>query len=71
MLKAGFNPLQIYASDIVSTTEPKQTTIKRGDWRLLTPDQRYEVVHKLTVPQIMEKYNLAESTAYLWKSKKL
>lgn len=71
MLKAGLNPLQTYAADTVSVSQPQKPVTKRGDWRLLTNDQRYEVVHILTVPQIMEKYNLAESTAYLWKSKKL
>ena len=72
MLKAGINPLQSYASDTVSVqSQPQKSPVRRGDWRLLTEEQRYEVVHILTVQQIMEKYNLAESTAYLWKSKKL
>lgn len=71
MVKSGMNPLMVYNSDTVSTQTPKTPEVKRGDWRLLTPEQRYEVVHILSVPQIMEKYNLAESTAYAWKSKKL
>lgn len=71
MVKGGMNPLVTYQSDTVSVPVPEKKVEKRSDWRLLTPEQRYEVVHILTVPQIMEKYSLAESTAYLWKSKRL
>lgn len=70
MVKGGMNPLVVYQSDTVSIPVP-QTPVKRGDWRLLTAEERYEVVHILPVQKIMEKYNLAESTAYAWKSKKL
>ncbi len=71
MVKQGMNPLVTYNYETASPTPQEKTPHRRGDWRLLSNEERYEVVHLLTVPQIMEKYNLAESTAYLWKSKKL
>lgn len=74
LISQGINPLVQYQSATPSVVEEptsSKSTPKRGDWRLLTPNQRYEVVHILSVPQIMEKYNLAESSAYAWKAKKL
>lgn len=74
MIKQGMNPLQVYAAQTTSPVQepPAQIVHKKDvDWRTLTPEQRYEVVHFLTVPQIMEKYGKAESTAYSWKSKKV
>jgi hypothetical protein len=70
MVKGGMNPLMVYNSDTVSTPQSQQAK-KDRDWRTLSPEEKYEVVHILTVPQIMEKHGKAESTAYLWKSKKL
>lgn len=73
MIDKGMNPLtpmtqyQSNTPDQVQT--PKQR--KKDDWRLLTQEERYEVVHILTVPQIMKKYPIGESTAYAWKAKKL
>lgn len=41
------------------------------DWRNLTQEQRYEIVNRLTVKQIVEKYPISEATAYNWKNKRL
>ena len=71
MVKNGMNPLQTYAVDTVSVSTPETPRRRDVDWRTLTYEQKMEVVHVLSIPQIMEKYGKAESTAYLWKSKKL
>lgn len=71
MVKNGMNPLQTYAVDTVSVSTPETSRRRDVDWRTLTYEQKMEVVHVLSIPQIMEKYGKAESTAYLWKSKKL
>lgn len=72
MLEKGMNPLapvtQYQSSTPSLIQEPKPK--KKGDWRLLTPQEKHEVVYVLEVPEIMEKYGIGESTAYLWKSKK-
>jgi hypothetical protein len=45
----------------VPYTQPK------GDWRLLDESQRNRCRHVLSVPQIMEEFNVSKSTAYEWK----
>lgn len=72
MIKAGMNPNEpkvVYQSDTVSV--PKVPEVKRGDWRTLTAEEKYEVVNILTIPQIMKKYGIAESSAFAWKAKRL
>lgn len=72
MLKHGINPLAHQVTQYhADAPSPVGQIPRKGDWRLLTPEERYKVVNILTVSQIMSTYNLAESTAYLWKSKKL
>lgn len=44
---------------------------KRGDWRTLTTDEKHEVIHVLSIDEIMKKYQVGRSTAFAWKSKKI
>ena len=46
---------------------PQVAPAKKGDWRLLNKQERHEVVHVLSVEEIMSKHNVARSTAYEWK----
>jgi len=71
LLKHGINPLTQYQSTVQVADSTPEKPKGKSDWRLLTPEERYEVVHLLSIPQIMKKYPIAESTAYLWKAKKL
>lgn len=67
MIKQGMNPMAPvvqYQSDTVSTI-PAQ---KRGDWRLLTHEQRRKVKYTMTPPEIMKEFGVSRATAYNWKS---
>lgn len=55
---------QGFASDTV------QVGNKKGDWRTLTPQERHEVIHVLSITDIMHKHNVSQTTAYTWKSRK-
>lgn len=70
MIKAGMNPMMQYQAT-TQAPETKNEVRGKSDWRLLSPEEKYEVIHVLSVPKIMAKYPIAESTAYMWKAKKL
>lgn len=44
---------------------------RKSDWRLLTPEEKYEVVHILTPEQIRQKYPVSRSASFEWKKKNL
>ncbi len=71
LLKHGINPLTQYQATVQVADPAPEKPKGKSDWRLLTTEERYEVVHILSIPQIMKKYPIAESTAYLWKAKKV
>ena len=49
------------------TSDVVRTDVPRGDWRMLNENQRNQCRHVLSVPQIMETFNVSKSTAYEWK----
>jgi hypothetical protein len=65
MIENGMNPL----SRAFQSTTPAVEQLKTGDWRLLSDEDKYEVLHVLSVKQIMDKHNVARATAYEWKKK--
>lgn len=67
LINAGINPLIQYQSSVQTQVEEKYK--KKDDWRLLTAQERYEVVHVLTPAQIVDKFGVSRATAYNWKSK--
>jgi uncharacterized membrane protein YqjE len=62
---------QTPSSPIEAAQTSQISRAKKGDWRLLTPEEQHEVLYVLSVPQIMEKYGVSRSTAFGWKSKKM
>lgn len=42
---------------------------KRSDWRLLSKNEKREVVYSLSVEGIMRKYGVKRSTAFEWKKR--
>ena len=64
-IKSGGNPFS--TSQVYEVATPIVEEGKRGDWRLLNKQERHEVVHVLSVEEIMSKHNVARSTAYEWK----
>lgn len=72
MVERGMNPLaqvtQYQSSTPDQTPDPKER--KKDDWRLLSQQERYEIVHILTPEQITKKYPVSRATAYNWKAKK-
>lgn len=48
-----------------------QARLPKTDWRSLNEQERHEVIHVLSVPEIMSKYPISRSTAFSWKSKKV
>lgn len=56
-------PTQVYQKD---TSQVKE---KPRDWRNLSDEQKYRVVHVLTIKEIMDEFPVSEATAYNWKSK--
>jgi hypothetical protein len=64
MIKAGMLPVQ-YQSNAPKVRE------KPRDWRNLNDEEKYRVVHVLTVKEIMDEFPVSEATAYNWKSKNL
>lgn len=69
MIKAGMNPdapKVVYQSDTVSVPQAQEQ--KRGDWRLLTHEQRRKVKYQMTIAEIMAEYSVSRATAYNWKS---
>lgn len=69
MIRHGMNPLVSYASTTPSAL-PTPTPQAKRDWRTLSEEEKKAIMYVLSVPQIMDKYGIGESTAYLWKSKK-
>jgi len=55
--------------DAVYNSSTPTVSRKSGDWRLLTRDERHEVIHVLTPAEIIKKYNVGRSTAFEWKRK--
>ncbi len=68
LLKYGINPLTQYQSAVQVTKEPEKEK-KKDDWRLLSPQEKYEVRHVLSPEAIMSKFGVSRATAYNWKSK--
>lgn len=68
MIKQGLNPFQTYQSSTPDAVSRKEA--KKGDWRVLSKEEKDEILYVLTVEQIMEKYHVGRSTAFSWKSKK-
>jgi hypothetical protein len=67
MIKAGLNPqAPVFNSDTPKVTIQRE---KKGDWRLLTSEQKHEIIHVLQPTQIMQKHNVSRSTAFEWKRK--
>lgn len=66
MIKAGMNPLQIQTNQQTTT----QVRLPKTDWRQLSDEERHEVIHVLSVKEVMSKYPVSRSTAFSWKSKK-
>lgn len=71
MLKQGMNPLAspVSPTPVPAVQEPQRTAKKKDDWRLLTVEEKREVVHVLTIQEIMKKYGVGRATSYNWKSK--
>lgn len=72
MLKHGINPMEQKVTQYQSSTPsslPQDKPRKKDDWRLLSAEERREVVHVLTPDEIMKKYGVGRATAYNWKSK--
>lgn len=69
MIKAGMNPdaPKVVYQSATSDNTPEEKS-KRGDWRLLTHDQRRKVKYSMTVPEIIAEYSVSRATAYNWKS---
>lgn len=67
MLKHGINPLEQKVTQYQSATTATVGTPKKGDWRLLTRQERHEVKHVLSPKEIMQKYPVSKATAYNWK----
>lgn len=63
-LKAGIN---IFAPVALNQDTPQVKLPSKGDWRNLTPEERHEVIHVLTVTDITNKYGVSRSTAFAWK----
>lgn len=68
MIDRGMNPVTQYQSTVASTLPVRETT-KKDDWRLLSSEEKREVVHVLTPAEIVKKYGVGRATAYNWKSK--
>jgi len=65
MIEKGMNPFT--GVNVNQSTTPQIHEQKAGDWRLLSDKEKHDVVHVLSVPEIMSKYNIGRSTAYQWK----
>lgn len=55
----------------VYPAETRAVKEKPRDWRNLTDEQKYRVVHILSIKEIMDEFPVSEATAYNWKSKTL
>lgn len=51
-------------------SDAPQLKVSKKDWRQLSTDERHEIIHVLSVEEIMSKYPVSRSTAFSWKSKK-
>lgn len=72
MIERGMNPmLTQYQLDSPTPLPAMRENKKKDDWRLLTYEEKREVIHVLKIPEIMEKYGVGRATAYNWKSKKI
>lgn len=70
-LKAGINVFSpAPQSTVVYESETRSVAKPKTDWRLLTSDERREVINILTVDEIMKKYPIGRSTAFAWKNKR-
>lgn len=72
MIKQGMNPMAppvIQYQSSIPSPPPQEKNRKKDDWRLLSMEERREVVHVLTPDEIMKKYEVGRATAYNWKSK--
>lgn len=72
MIKQGMNPMAppvIQYQSSIPSPPPQEKNRKKDDWRLLSMEERREVVHVLTPDEIMKKYEVSRATAYNWKSK--
>lgn len=67
MIKNGMNPLLQPVTQYQSSTPSVVETGKKGDWRLLSPQERHEVKYVLSPKEIMKKYPVSKATAYNWK----
>lgn len=65
MIESGMNPFTDV--NVNQSTIPQTQQQKTGDWRLLSDKEKYDVIHVLSVQEIMSKYNIGRSTAYHWK----
>lgn len=72
MIDSGMNPMAppvIQYQSSIPSPPPQEKNRKKDDWRLLSMEERREVVHVLTPDEIMKKYEVGRATAYNWKSK--
>lgn len=68
-IKAGINVFT--PSPVVQLNQDvSQVKQQKRDWRLLTEQEKHEIIHVLSVDEIMKKYPVSRSTAFGWKSKK-
>jgi hypothetical protein len=66
LIKAGIDPrTNIFQGTTVAVKE------KPRDWRNLSDEQKYRVVHVLSVKEIMDEFPVSEATAYNWKKQAL
>ena len=65
MIKAGMNPTLQFQSVVESIP----LDIPKDDWRVLSPKEKHDIQHNLSVKEIMKKYGVSRATAYNWKAK--
>lgn len=69
LIKAGINPL-VPVQTFQSTVTPTKVDVpKKADWRLLSAEEKHEVIHVLQPTEIIARYGVSRSTAFEWKRK--
>lgn len=71
LIKAGINPLEVQYQSQSEHVQERGSREKPRDWRNLSDDQKYRVVHILSIKEIMDEFPVSEATAYNWKNKEL